>query len=391
MKTKIFTLSLSLATLSLMNAQTTVFSEDYETSPVTSMVNTFGLDVPDGGSPCGKASRGNTSDFNSGSVDFLNAQNSTYFLGVNPESPCGGYYTAEIEASGLDWSGTDSLVFSMRYFIGTGLSWGSTVLDVTFDDGTNTQTYDAEFSTIGAWTDFEVSLPTVFADASSVTITINMGGGEGVGIDDFLIVNYEPTISATPISLSTFSYNEGNGPSTEQTIDVSGIYLKSDITITAPIGFEVSETSGSGFGSSLTLTSISGTVSSTTVYVRLADGLSSAASPYTGDINISSLDAINVDIPVEGIVNESLASTLNYGSEIVKVYPNPFERELLIRLQDFYSEIELLLMSSTGQVLVKEQFNNTDRIQLNNEVPSGVYFLRIQTPKSTQVMKVIRN
>jgi hypothetical protein len=88
---KMFTL-ISLATcLQLTNAQTVLFSENFEISPVTSIINSFGGNVPDGPSPCGQASRGTTTDFNSGSVNFQNTQNNTYFVAVNPQTPCGGF------------------------------------------------------------------------------------------------------------------------------------------------------------------------------------------------------------------------------------------------------------------------------------------------------------
>ena len=38
----------------------------------------------------------------------------------------------------------------------------------------------------------------------------------------------------------------------------------------APAGFEISKISGSGYGSSLSLTQSGGTVSSTTIYVRFS-------------------------------------------------------------------------------------------------------------------------
>lgn len=58
--------------------------------------------------------------------------------------------------------------------------------------------------------------------------------------------------------------------SAEQSYTVSGTNLLGDLTINAPYEFEVSITSGSGFGPSVTLTPMAGTVPTTTIYVRFA-------------------------------------------------------------------------------------------------------------------------
>lgn len=58
--------------------------------------------------------------------------------------------------------------------------------------------------------------------------------------------------------------------SDEQNYTVSGINMTDNLVINAPTDFQISTTSGSGFGSSVTLTPSSGTVSTTTIYVRFA-------------------------------------------------------------------------------------------------------------------------
>ncbi|MFP4664963.1 MAG: hypothetical protein ACLFM1_11100, partial [Bacteroidales bacterium] len=83
-----------------------------------------------------------------------------------------------------------------------------------------------------------------------------------------------PTITLSESSLTGFSYEEGNGPSAEQTFTAEGSNLTDDITLTAPTNYEISETSGGGFGSSITLTESGGSVTTTTIYARLKSGLS---------------------------------------------------------------------------------------------------------------------
>ncbi len=109
----------------------------------------------------------------------------------------------------------------------------------------------------------------------------------------------QPSILVTPTSLSGFSTFVGTA-STTQTYTVSGSDLTADISVTAPTGFEISTASNSGFGASLTLTQISGSVASTTIYVRLKG--TSVGTP-SGNISHTSTNANTKDVAVSGSVN----------------------------------------------------------------------------------------
>ena len=80
-----------------------------------------------------------------------------------------------------------------------------------------------------------------------------------------------PAVPAISVQGGTLAFGNQvvNTASSEQSYTVSGINLGSDpIVITAPSGFQVSTTSGSGFGSSVNLTPSGGTVNNTTIYAR---------------------------------------------------------------------------------------------------------------------------
>jgi len=84
----------------------------------------------------------------------------------------------------------------------------------------------------------------------------------------FTVYANTPTITVDPGTLA-FGNQVVNTTSAEQSYTVSGINLGADpIVITAPSGYQVSTTSGSGFGSSVNLTPTAGTVNNTTIYVR---------------------------------------------------------------------------------------------------------------------------
>jgi hypothetical protein len=191
MRTIFFTLTFLLLTICL-NAQLVLFQEDFETAPVTSIVNDWTGTLPNGPSPCSQASRGTTADFNSSSIDFLNAQNPSYFLGVNPESPCGGFYNATLLSDSMDWSAADSIVFKCKYFMSIGLNWGSSKCEIILSDGVDADTISTEFISTNTWDSISVGIPLSLANPN-VVMTINMGGGEGVALDDILILNYPAT------------------------------------------------------------------------------------------------------------------------------------------------------------------------------------------------------
>ncbi len=110
---------------------------------------------------------------------------------------------------------------------------------------------------------------------SGSTLQIIIKGKNGSSSDmwyvDDIIVSGTPTgpyITTGSLS-SSFSTCYGT-VSSNSTFTVEGINLTGDITVTAPAGYEVSTSSGSGFGGSVALSPSSGTVSTTTIYARLS-------------------------------------------------------------------------------------------------------------------------
>jgi hypothetical protein len=88
--------------------------------------------------------------------------------------------------------------------------------------------------------------------------------------------------------------------SAEQTFTVSGTNLSANLVITAPTGFEVSISSGSGYSGSISLTPAGGNLSTTTIYVRLSAGASGNPS---GNITCASTGATTQNVAVSGTVN----------------------------------------------------------------------------------------
>ncbi|MCK9498443.1 MAG: lamin tail domain-containing protein [Bacteroidales bacterium] len=138
----------------------------------------------------------------------------------------------------------------------------------------------------------------------SVSSGSTTSNAQALGIDDVSITangSASPSITVSPTTLTGFTYIEGYGPSDEQTFTVSGSNLTANISLTAPTNYEISKTSGSGYAGSLTLTPNSGTVSSTTIYVRLKAGLS-AGNYNNENITASSTGATSKTVSCSGTV-----------------------------------------------------------------------------------------
>ena len=165
---------------------------------------------------------------------------------------------------------------------GTLISQGTTI-DNTYTSSTNLDYMGCY------WQGSTTANQTAFFDNISVTVA---GGGT-------------PTVTVNPATLTGFSYVFGSGPSSEKTFTVQGSNLTADINITVPTSpaqhYEISKTSGGTFSSSLILTQSGGTVSETTIYVRLKAGLS--AGDYNNEtITVSSTGATSKTVTCSGTV-----------------------------------------------------------------------------------------
>ena len=112
-----------------------------------------------------------------------------------------------------------------------------------------------------------------------------------------------PSIS-TSGSIGSFTACSGVAGASDN-FSVSGSNLTADITVTAPTGYEVS-TDNSSFSSSVTLTQSGGSVSSTTVYVRLTSSASNSAS---GNVACTSTNASTQNVATGSGTVYSLFST----------------------------------------------------------------------------------
>ena len=123
--------------------------------------------------------------------------------------------------------------------------------------------------------------------------------------NDFVVTGTVSAAAATPTitasgTLAAVNTTYGTASASPTSFTVSGANMGAGITVTPPAGFEVSTSStfASGVGSNASPITVgsSGTISSTTVYVRLAATAAVASSPFSGNIVLSSSGATSVNV-----------------------------------------------------------------------------------------------
>lgn len=168
------------------------------------------------------------------------------------------------------------------------VSWAGTTLTITGWTGTAGSTGTAGQIFVGAG-------GLTSAQLAKINFSGYSNGAMIVAGELLPFVSSSPTIS-TSGTLSAVSTTYGTATASPTSFTASGINLTADISISAPSGYEISQTVGgaSGYATTQTLIQSSGTISSTTIYVRLA--ASSVVGSYTGNIQLTSTGADTVNV-----------------------------------------------------------------------------------------------
>lgn len=143
---------------------------------------------------------------------------------------------------------------------------------------------------------------------ATISYTINGSAGTNTATVNFTAVAAVPSITFTG-TLTAFTACSGF-VSSEQTFSISATDLSANLDITAPTGYEISLTTGTGFASSLSLTPTAGTITTTTIYVRLA---ATALNGAAGNITCVSTGATTKNVAtIAAVVNPtSVAGTIS--------------------------------------------------------------------------------
>lgn len=191
----------------------------------------------------------------------------------------------------------------------------------SYSSATNLSTY---FEVVGPYTN---SSKTITVSGSSISVKLStttdyssldgktvkakgyfLGFNKSTSPDYFYLcpesVEAVPVVTTSVTSISDFTYNVGGGPDVKS-FTVSGANLTGDITVsTNSENFEISSDNSNWQTSDITISNGSGTVSATTIYVRLKSGLSS--NTYNGKITVSSDGADDKEIALTGTVKQTI-------------------------------------------------------------------------------------
>jgi hypothetical protein len=178
-------------------------------------------------------------------------------------------------------------------------------------------------------------------------------------------VSSGPTLFADPDALAPFTQFV-NTPSVEQTVTVSANQLTADMSISTTAPFEVSLTSGSGFGQSLTITPANGTVAATTIFTRLN---STIVGPFTGTINVASAAAAPQVVQVSGEATPNIGINELAAAPPLNAWPIPATGDVL-HLDRVVSGVVIGL---DGQVVM--QVRRTAQLNVA-ALAAGAYTLR---------------
>jgi len=164
---------------------------------------------------------------------------------------------------------------------------------------------------------------TLVITLSSTTNTNSTCRVDDITLNGSVVSISSPLVLIAPTTLTGFVYVTGTGPSAEKMFTVSGSNLSTNnISINAPTNYEISTTTGTGFSSLVTLIPISGSVASTTIFVRLKAGLPIAS--YNENITCSNVLVADQTVSCSGSVTLPITSIWSNPITGTSIATNPY-------------------------------------------------------------------
>lgn len=226
------------------------------------------------------------------------AQSGSHFAKLNVYNAQTGYNPYNLISPSFTLDATPKQV-KYHYWLGSS-GYTTTPVPMTLQISTNegknwTNLYEhtaansvfSSTSSTSGWTQNVVSLLSYAGQSVMFRYVSNSNYGVSFcnqGIDEFIIEDmpFDPTLIFNPTNLN-LGYSPIFVPSPEQTYSIQGIYLNgTPVVVTAPTNFEISTSSGSGFGPSVTIPYSGATLPPVTIYVRFVPTASNTS--YSGNI-----------------------------------------------------------------------------------------------------------
>lgn len=175
------------------------------------------------------------------------------------------------------------------------------------------------------------------------------------------------TVTASVSSLIDFTYVQAAGPSTVQTLTVSGANLTGNLVVTPPADYEISLTSNTGFtASAISLAPTSGAVASTNVYVRLKSGLT--AGSYSENIALTAPNVTAVNVALTGCVTVPPPVVVLH-----KITITNSAKTVTVKNTDSSKGTLTIYLASTGKLQKTYNFNANSTTSFSTGLKAGTY------------------
>jgi hypothetical protein len=226
-------------------------------------------------------------------------------------------------------------------------------------------------------------------DYNNQMIIISREGADTVKVTCNGNVVNAPTITLNTDSLFGFEYDAAAGPSNVQSYNLSGIDLigfPSYVTVTAPSSYEVSLSSGSGFGDTINIPYLSATIMQTLIYVRLKEGLN--VGTYDEQITNAGSGAQLQYVFCSGSVVLPEAVSDHSKNGPFEVSPNPASDILNCTFETSINRT-LSIVDVFGKI-VKSWESNLQNESIDVKILSnGIYFLKAEEENRSYSRKFI--
>lgn len=225
------------------------------------------------------------------------------------------------------------------------------------------------------------------------------GSGLGTGIT---IVNAGGTLAGTGIFSGAITVNDGgilspaNGTGTitansNVTIATGGI-LAIDIDKTNAKNDLVSTTGTLAMAGKLQITALNGTTFAAGDVFKIVNGTGTGTpSEIIPAIPADGLSWDLSEFATTGTIKVIVSTGLENNEINSRIFPNPFDKNLTIQLDNNVTDLNVSLYSLIGETVYTNDFNGTNQVDLNLEnVKKGIYLLRIKADNKLITKKIVK-
>ncbi|MBL7909868.1 MAG: T9SS type A sorting domain-containing protein [Bacteroidia bacterium] len=237
-----------------------------------------------------------------------------------------------------------------------------------------------------------------------VTSNVTVNANPNITVNSGAICNGN-SFTITPIGASTYTIQGGSsvvnpGSNTSYTVVgtssvgcVSNTFATSNVTVNpTPTVTAISNTSLICVGSNANLTANGATTYSwstgaTTQSISVSP---SVTTNYTVTGTLAGTGCFNTSIITQNVSTcTGIEKNSIYGNETISIYPNPTSNNITISGVQNVTKIELI--NSIGQIVFTENsVNATNSVIDLNQLPTGIYFVQLQTEQGSITKKIIK-